>query len=274
MKRIVALSALIALAVASQATLISAWDFKNNNLAVSYNPNGLAVGATGAGSLNFLGGGSATFATTTVGTFTKNVVHLNAANYLQVAHGVPKNDTGGYANTFSVLIDMKLSGAAGVGLLNSGYDDYNGQEAALRSTGKAVVGSNVGDTGGTEGASTVVETQWNRYVVVRRASGTGYVMDVYANGGLLVSGDSGSLDGGPSLYTPLDTANPYSVIGGHNSFLSSAQADVSAIGFFDNALTQSQVSALGAVGTAVPEPSPYLALCLGVPVLLMRRRAN
>ena len=274
MKRIAALSALIALAVASQATLISVWDFRNNNLNVNYNPNGLAVGAPGQGSLNLLGGGTASFASTTVGTFTKNVLHLGSADYLQVAHGVPANDGGAYTNTYSVMIDIKQSTAAGFGLLNSGYDDYNGQEAAIRSTGKGVVGGNVSNTaGGTEGTNVVNATSWTRYVVVRRGVGPAYQMDIYANGALIVTGASEGRDGGPSLYSPIsDAGNPYAIIGGHNSMGTGATADVSAIAWFDQGLTQAEVSSLGPVGSAVPEPGAFVILGFAVSGLMLKRR--
>lgn len=273
MKSTLIFAALVVVAAShAQQIPVSVYDF-NGTLNESFDRDNRAE------ALEFRAGRSGstvvppTYSLETVGNVTKPVANfddtLNQEKFFRARHGMaPNGGSTTYVNQYSILMDLKLTSVEDwVSLYNTTADNGNDGDLFVRNTD-----SGLGISG--DYAGTFTRNQWNRLVVtVDTAQGATPSMNIYLNGLWVnqVALNSG-FDGRWAAFAYNDPTNVRWIdVLGDNSGESGA-GQISQLAFYDRVLTASEVSDLGPVSGAVPEPATLAALGLGLAAVLRRRK--
>lgn len=181
------------------------------------------------------------------------------ANRFSLAHGIAANGGGSFVNEYTIVVDM-FSPAASRSSWRSIYQtnstNSNDGEYFIRGDNNKMGTSDLGYT-----TSLVAEDRWVRMTI---AVDNGSFFKTYVNGTLFHTHSTSSLDGRYSL-------DPTVLFFADNDN-ENASMQIGALAIYDGAMTETEVSALGAVGTAIPEPSSALLAGLGLGALCLLRR--
>lgn len=243
------------------ATLAGLWEFNDptNIGKATVGANLTVAGAAPAHSASLSDGSTSLGGVvTTVG---------GAANYLKVAHGMAANGGGSYVNEWSVLFDV-FSPAASRGswrsLFQTNTSNSNDGDYFIRNNNDTM-GTASGSDGLGYTSTAVSETVWTRIVITFNLGTTNPEdgIKTYINGNLFHTHADLALNGryalDPSLLFFADND-------GENASL-----NVGTVALFNGALGAGEVSSLGGVLTAVPEPSAVLVAGLGLIATAFRR---
>lgn len=262
MKKIAAL-ALAMSAVAANANLIGYYDFENTlDPTIAANSNVKA--------LEFVEGAadptaaSMNYTTDTVGSTTKTVAQFDRGQGFLANHGIAANGGGAYTNVYSIMFDIKasLSSAGWMSFYQTNDNNSNDGEMFANSTGLGISGNYAGGW---------TDDVWTRIVMTYDTT----TMTIYKDGVLANTIDTGSgIDGRWSLYNADGDGEPTI---DHMYLLMDNDGDngagyISSVAWWDTALNQTEVTDLGGVGEAVPEPATLTLLALGAFAGIRRRK--
>jgi len=262
LSRLLVLSALLISAEgAGAATLAGYWDFSNpaNIGQATVGSNLTVVGAAPAYSASVSDGStSLSGVAATVG---------GTANRLIMPNPVGGNGGGSFTNEYSFLFDIfspAASRSSWRALIQTNTGNSNDADYFIRNSDDRIgISSPLGYS-----TNPINDSVWTRLLLTFDINATGSTSFVraYVNGTLFHTHSfSGGRDGTYGLESTVllfaDNSNE------------NASLNVGAVAFWNGILTPSEVSSLGAVGTAVPEPAAALLGGLGLLTLLRRRRA-
>lgn len=252
--------ALLSLAPLSQAaTLTGLWEFNNaSNIGKATVGNDLVIVGTAPTHSASMSDG-----TTSLNGVVATVA--GPANYLRATHGIAPNGggSGSYVNEWSIAFDVfspVASRNSWRALFQTNQSNSNDADYFIRNTNDTLGINSLGYS-----ATGINDSQWTRIVVTFNL-GTTLPSDeikTYVNGTLFATHNDMALDGtyalDPTLLLFADNDNE------------NASLNVGSVAVFDGALTASEVTALGGVANAIPEPSAAVIGGLGVLSLAFRR---
>lgn len=242
------------------ATLAGLWEFND-----STNVGKATVGAD----LAVVGAAPAHSASLSDGTTSLGGVIATVggtANYIKVAHGMAANGGGGYVNEWSVLFDVfspVASRSSWRSLFQTNVSNSNDGDYFIRNTNDTLGAAGSDGLGYT--SLGLNESEWTRIVVTFNL-GTANPEDeikTYINGSLFHTHADLALNGRYAL-------DPSLLFFADNN-AENASLNVGTVALFNGALSAGEVSAMGGVLTAVPEPSAALVAGLGVLATAFRR---
>ncbi|WP_167612662.1 T9SS type A sorting domain-containing protein [Maribellus sediminis] len=186
-------------------------------------------------------------------------ISLKAHNWFKVWHGIPANGGGSYVNDFTVIVDVRVSDTAQIYSLL----EVNPTPSASGYTSEMeIVGGAVGSIGAPASGEDafgfsepiIKENTWYRIAYVAKL---GEYIKVFVDGVLVRSMEGNFLDARPAPYgadtSPDDAAMK---IGGNNESAPAndpprdGDKDVDMIAVFNRDLTDAEIAALGAPGSA------------------------
>lgn len=235
--------------------LVSAYRF-NETLNPSYDRDGRAQALEfrAGGATNVLAPNAPTFMSDTVGAVTKPVVSFNDTpgqeEFFRAFHGMaangntPGNAFAEYVNQYTILMDIKITSAGDwVSFFNTTAANANDGDFFIRASDSAL-----GISG--QYAGLFPRGQWVRTaIVVDHAEFTSpRTIRIYLDGVLTQTVNVGSYEGRWAMYAFHDAFAQHVDILADNSGDSGA-GQLSLLGFYDRALTEAEVQALGPVGT-------------------------
>ena len=154
-----------------------------------------------------------------------------------------ENGDGGYTNEYTMIFDLKATGADWLPIYNTGYNNYNAADLWVAADGSVGSGS-YSDPG------VVPPDAWVRLVVVRRLEGGSWVRDLYVSGTKVFAelGAEG-LDGNSSLYTNAQQDEGQFTIISDADASAYAGCELDNFAFVAAALSEEEVADLGAYDT-------------------------
>ncbi|RYD44043.1 MAG: hypothetical protein EOP85_09675, partial [Verrucomicrobiaceae bacterium] len=187
------------------------------------------------------------------------------ANYLRSLHGIAPNGGGNgtTVNEWSVLFDVfspVASRDSWRALFQTNQTNGNDADYFIRNTNDTLGINSLGYS-----ATGINDSQWTRIVVTFNL-GTTLPSDeikTYVNGTLFHTHNDMALNGTYAL-------DPSILFFADNDY-ENASLNVGTVAIFDGALTASEVTSLGGVATAVPEPSAAVIGGLGILTAAFRR---
>lgn len=229
-----------------------------------------------AGALEFYKGGASpvangtpTYVTDTVGSVTKQVASFAMTEGFKVFHGIGINGGGDGVNIYTIMYDIKLTATHAnnyASLLQANATNSNDGDLFFKQ------GSGLGTIGDYSNSTPpFMLNTWHR--LVASFDLVAGAVNIYVDGNLANTvALTNSIDGGWSPYayndsSPVDHLWILMDEDGENG-----SGYISQLAFWDTALTQSEVQALGGVGQPVPEPATMVALSIGALGLVARRR--
>ncbi len=255
--------ATLALSATSPAALVGLWEFDNAaNLGeatlggdlVLQNGNG-TIAATGG-----VGGGD-------------GAAQVGVGDHFDAAPGIAANGGGSFVNEFTIVFDVFLptsTDGTWRSLLQTANNNGNDGDYFVSNSNQVGVGA-IGYTGATVGADDWYRIVFSADLGSGAFGGGDFLTTVTDSSGTSFSFNHGTqgIDGRHSLYA-LDNGNIVKLFADENG--EDNLVYVSAVGIYDAPLTEAQALALGAPGTAIPEPTAALLAAFGALAILRRRR--
>lgn len=246
----IALQAIAIGAFAADATSVYYFD---GNLDPTINANGVAqalVEYDGAGVTFTPWLGGTTYMSDMVGSTTKQVAEIVQGRSFFARHGLPANGGGTYTNQYTIVLDVKLTRQDWTGFYNTNDNHANDCDVFMRPDQK------LGISGSYAGFFPL--NQWVRFAVSVDLTQPAIArMRIFADGAFQNSPSIGSgVDGRWSLYN-FQNPDPFQhvLLFGDDTFAESAAGWVSMAAFYDVALTDAEIAALGPVGTPISIPA-------------------
>ncbi|MFN0125670.1 MAG: LamG-like jellyroll fold domain-containing protein [Verrucomicrobiales bacterium] len=183
---------------------------------------------------------------------------LGVPNHLVASNSIGGNGGGSLTNEYSLLIDMHSPvGSRGTwrALYQTNPANTGDGDLFIRNSDTRVGVSTIGY------APAINDTVWNRYVV---AFDAGNPVRAYLNGTLFHTHSASAVDDRFGLNTT------FLLFGDEDN--ENNALNIGTVAFWNGALTDSEVAALGFAGSPVPEPAGALLLALTGAAALVRRR--
>ncbi len=237
----------------SWAGMIGLWEFENS---------GDLDAATVGSDLTLTGAITATAGSGGVDAGAANVA---VGDYIRATNPIGGNGGGLRSNEYTLLIDFKIPVLASsyIALFEMGSPaGGDGDYFYSKSSGLGV--SNQGYVDDNDPPLSVLADTWHRLMLTVDLAGT---TSTYVDGTHI--GDHTSTDGVDSRWSLGSTFDLFSDNGGGEE----AITHVSNVALFNTTLSAAEVTALGAVGTAIPEPTTLgMVVTVGGGILLFIRR--
>lgn len=191
---------------------------------------------------------------------TTKAIALKAHNWFKVWHGIPANGGGGYVNDFTVVMDLRVADANGIGSLLevNPTPTANGYTSELEFDSLRIgsVGAPASGEDALGFSTTLLEVDtWYR-VAYSATLATG--IQVYVDGVLFAEATGDFTDARPAPYgADTDPDDAAMKIGGNNESAPAndpprdGDKDIDMIAIFNKGLSDTEVAALGAPGTWV-----------------------
>jgi hypothetical protein len=238
--------ALLLAACQSWASLVGLWEFDAGN----------ETGATIGSDLGTTG----TYSSMVGKNAGDGAVSIGPGSFFTATHGIAANGGGNYVNEWSLLIDFKYPTLEWISFFQTNTSNSNDGDCFVRGGGGVAGSLGIGATG-YGSAATSTET-WYR-MIVSVDNGTHY--KIYLDGVEHLDGTAQSVDGTFSL-------DPTLLLFADNN-LEDGEIHVTSAAMWDAPLTTGEMTALGTVGTAIPEPATLgLFAMFGGTILFIRRR--
>lgn len=239
------------------ATLAGLWTFDNPaNIGKATVGNDLTVaGAAPAYSATLADDSSTALSgvITTVG---------GAANRLVATHGIAPSP-GAYVTQYTIVADLFSPAASRSqwrSIFQTNQSNSNDADYFIRNTDDHLGVSGIGYSTGA-----INEGAWSRMVITVDLSLTGNDIKTYLNGSLFYSHPTDQTMTGTYALDP-------SILFFADNDGENAPLNVGMLAIYSGTMAPSEVSALGVVGSAIPEPAASLLGGLGILMLLRRRR--
>lgn len=264
MKQIAAAMMVLVAGSAFAGDLKTYYDFRGN-LNPVLNVTGLAqalefrTGSLGTSSP----AGSVNYTNELVGSVNKQVANFAAPQFFRAVHGIGANGGGDYLNQYSILMDIKFTSTGWASFFNTASNVQNDGDAFVNPDNAMGISGDY--------AGTFARNVWNRVII--SVDSIAPIMSIYLNGAFVNDIPLDGEDGRWSLYTlddndtDADWVDIFADEDGDN-----ASGQISALAFFDGALTANEAASFGTAGAPVPEPATLAALGLGAAALLRRRK--
>jgi hypothetical protein len=251
------IASIFAFAQLQAATLAGYWTFNNSsNLGQATVGNNLSiVGTAPTYSATLTDGFSQSLSgviTTTTGT----------ANRLVATHGIAPNPT--YVINYTFVMDIFSPAASRSqwrSIFQTNQGNTNDADYFIRNNNDQLGVSGIGYSTGS-----INEGKWTRLAITVDLNLNGGDVKTYLDGSLFYTHPTNQTTNGTYALDP-------TVLFFADNDNENAPLNVGALAIFSGTMTASEVSALGAVGTAIPETSAALFGGLGMLYLLRRRRA-
>lgn len=240
------------------ATLAGYWSFNNSsNLGQATVGNNLSIVGT-----------APTYSATLTDDFSKSLTGVitttaGTANRLVATHGITPSP-GAFVINYTFVMDIFSPAASRSqwrSIFQTNQGNTNDADYFIRNSSDQLGVSGIGYSTGA-----INEGKWTRLAITVDLNLNGGDVKTYLDGSLFYTHPTNQTTGGTYALDP-------TVLFFADNDNENAPLNVGALAIFSGTMTASEVSALGAVGTAIPETSTALLGGLGMLGLLRRRRA-